>query len=88
LYWLNFLGPVYVDYFGKQKLAALSDHAEVVFLDDRAVCLRFGRLPDESHAAATLDHQRAVIRILGEAAFFDRHYPERELDTPVPLRSR
>jgi hypothetical protein len=74
LYWLNFLRPGYVAYFGKKKLAALRDHAEVVFLDDGAVCLRFGRLPDESHAAATLDHQRAAIRILGESAFFDRHY--------------
>lgn len=88
LYWLNFFGPVYVDYFGKTKLAALSDHAEVVFLDDGAVCLRFGRLPDESHAAATLDHQRAVIRILGQAAFFDRHYPQRKLNIAAHLRSR
>ena len=86
LYWMNFFGPVYVDYFGKKKLAALSDHAETVFLDDGPFCLRFGRLPDESHAVATLDHQRAVIRILGEAAFFDRHYPERELDIPALLR--
>ena len=88
LYWMNLFGPVYVDYFGKEKLAALSDQAAVVFLDDGTACLRFGKLPEESHAAVILDHQRAVIRILGEAAFFDRGYSERELDVPDRLRSR
>jgi len=88
LYWMNFFGPVYVDYFGKQKLAALGEHTETLFLQGGAVCLRFGRLPDESHGTATLDHQRAVIRILGEAAFFDRHCPERELAIPASLKSR
>jgi hypothetical protein len=87
LYWMNYFGPVYVDYFAKETVAALSDHTETLLLDNGAVCLRFGKLPDESHAAATLDLQQAVIRILGDAAFFDRHYPERELDVPAPLRS-
>lgn len=88
LYWMNFFGPVYVDYFGKQKLASLRDHAEVVFLDDGAVNLRFGRLPDDSDAPAALEQQRAAIRTLGEAAFFDRREPKRTLAIPAALRPR
>ncbi len=85
LYWMNFFGPVYVDYFGKQTLAALSDHTQPLFLDDGALYLRFGRLPGESQAAATLDHQRAVIEIFGETVFFDRLHPERRLEVPASL---
>jgi hypothetical protein len=86
LYWMNFFGPMYVDYFGENKLAVLSECTEAVFLDDGAFFLRFGILPEESHALSILDRQRVVIRNLGEAAFFNRRYPERKLDIPAPLR--
>jgi hypothetical protein len=85
LYWMNFFGLAYVDYFGKKKLATLSDHAGTDFLDDGAVCLQFGGMPDQSHAASTLAHQLAVSQVLGEAAFFDRHHPERKLNIPTFL---
>jgi len=86
LYWMNFFGSVYVDYFGKERLTAVRKEAEIVFLDDGAVFLRFGSLPEESQAPALLEHQRAVIRILGENAFFDLRNSERRLDVPRPLR--
>jgi len=88
LYWMNFFGPVYVDYFGKEELASLRDRADVVFLDDGPVYLRFGRRPEDSDAPATLEQQRAVIRILGDAAFFDLRDPTRKLEVPAALRPR
>jgi len=88
VYWMNFFGPVYVDYFGKQKLAAVRDDAEIIFLDTGGVYLRFGRLPEDSHTPAAVEHQRAVIRILGEEAFFDLRHPERKRDVPALLRPR
>jgi hypothetical protein len=88
LYWMNFIGPVYVDYFGKQRLAAVRNHAEIDFLDDGAVFLRFGKLPEDSQTPTILEHQRAVIRVLGENAFFDLRNSERRLDVPAPLRQR
>jgi hypothetical protein len=86
LYWMNFFRPVYVDHFGRQKLTSLGDLANVVFLDDGGVFIRFGRLPEDSHAPAALDHQRAVIRTLGDEAFFDLRDPNRTLDVPAALR--
>lgn len=68
LYWINFFGRLYADYFGKERLAALRDHAEIEFLQDGGVCLQFGRLPEESHDAEALNHQRAALRILGDRA--------------------
>jgi hypothetical protein len=88
LYWMNYFGPLYVDHFGTQKLASLRDHAEVVFLDDRTVYLQFGRLPEDSQVPAMLEHQRAVIRMLGDAAFFDIRDPQRQLVVPAALRPR
>ncbi len=88
VYWMNFFGPVYVDYFGKEKVASLRNHADVIFLDDGAVYLRFSRRPEDSHAPATLEQQRAVIRMLGDAAFFDLGDPKRKLEVPAALRPR
>jgi hypothetical protein len=86
LYWMNVFGPLYVDYFGRDKLTAVADLANVTFLDDGAVFVRFGRRPEESESAATLELQRAVIRTLGDAAFFDLRHPHRTLTVPAVLR--
>jgi hypothetical protein len=74
LYWLTFFGPIYVDHFGADALASIP---EAVVLDAGAVCLRFGEPAEE-----TSDRRQAVIRILGERAFFDRDRPDRELVVP------
>ena len=85
LYWINFFGPMYVEYFGRERLATLANHAETFFSPDGAMCLRFGGRPEESLEPRALDQQQVAIRILGETAFFDIRQPERVLEVPSAL---
>ncbi len=86
LYWMNFFGPMYADYFGREKFGVLAGHAEVVSLPGGALIVRFGRGPEESEGSGALEGQRAAMGILGETAFFDIRRPERALDVPPVLK--
>jgi hypothetical protein len=85
LYWMNFFGPMYVNWFGEEKIATLASHVDTVTLPGGALFLRFGELPDSMTHEIVLEQQRTVMRILGENAFFDIRRPERSLEVPPVL---
>lgn len=86
LYWLNFFGRLYVEYFTEEKLSAVARHAAVFSLAGEGIGLQFGRSPEESLSPDMLEQQRIVVDILGENAFFDIHQPERVPDVPPALQ--
>jgi hypothetical protein len=85
LYWLNFFGLSYIDFFGKDKLARSAALAEVAALPKGGFLLQFGRRPEDSIAESVLEQQREAIAALGEAAFFDIRRPGRNLSVPPAL---
>jgi hypothetical protein len=83
IYHLNYFGPVYVGFFGREQFDAVRKMGAVV--DDRpsgGVSVRVGDDPqdwrDESNILASME----IARILDHNAFMDRNDPNRRLDSP------
>lgn len=85
LYWMNFFGSLYVDWFGKEKLAAVSKYAETIELADGALFIRIDDGPKWVGGLSIPERQRRAIQVLGEGAFFDIRRPGRILDIPPKL---
>jgi hypothetical protein len=86
LYWLNFFGRPYAQYFGAGKLSLAAHLSDTVRLPGGAFLLQFGTGPEESAGDAYIESQRKVIATLGDSSFFDVRRPARTL-LPVPSLS-
>jgi hypothetical protein len=81
LYWMNLFGPLYVNWFGKERFDELPCTTKE-FLQGGLAFIQFGKSPDAWPSAEVAAHQRKAIEILGERAFFDISRPDRALVTP------
>jgi len=81
LYWMNLFGPLYVNWFGKERFEGLPSTA-TKFLPDGSVFIQFGNSPDAWSSGEVVAQQRKAIAILGQQAFFDISRASRKLETP------
>lgn len=75
IYWANFFGPRYVDFFGEDRLLSTSAH-EARWLGEAGILLLVSESPfeyDDSEVKAT---EQAVVEHLGPEAFFFKSDPE------------
>jgi hypothetical protein len=86
LYWMNLFGPLYVDWFGGERLKALP--ATVESQPGGAVFIQFGATPEEAEGIDARQSQRAAIAALGNDAFFDISCPECALRVPAAISER
>jgi len=83
IYWANFFGPAYVDFFSQdliQSAPALSKKK----LSDGGYLLTTAKSPLDYQSPETKKTEQALIDHLGRAAFFDKNMPERILRSPFP----
>jgi hypothetical protein len=83
IYWANFFGPIYTEWFGEDKFQSLATHYKE-------------KLPDGGWLIVTCpsvltyddvrlqDHEKQMIRHLGEHAFFEMDNPDKQTKTPFP----
>lgn len=85
LYWLNYFGRPYFNFFGREKLDQTAHFASTSFVKNSAAFLQFGSTPEESRSANTKRNQQQTIELLGSSAFFDLRHPDRPLSKPPEI---
>ena len=81
IYWANFFGPIYVDFFGREKFLTVPAYHKEELPDGGFLVLT---------APSPLDYDRPEVRVLEEAildhlgrdAFFEKAYPEKLCRVP------
>jgi hypothetical protein len=81
IYWANFFGPVYVDFFGREKfLTVPAYHKEE--LPDGGFLLLTAPSPLDYGRPEVQALQEAIIDHLGRDAFFEKAHPEKPCRAP------
>lgn len=82
IYWANFFGPQYVDFFGSQKLPSVPAYHKEKLPDGGFVILT-ARSPLDFGTPAVHALEQAVVDHLGRDAFFQKDNPEKQCRTPI-----
>jgi hypothetical protein len=81
IYWANLFGPIYVDFFGREKfLTAPAYHKEE--LPDGGFLLLTAPSPLDYGRPEVQALEEALIDHLGRDAFFEKAYPEKPCQVP------
>jgi hypothetical protein len=80
LFWLNFFGPRYVDFIGRESL--LSTPAPVVEQVDAGVLLGLGDDPARWNSNERRELDTAVLNVLGHDVFYSTDAPGRPTRAP------
>jgi len=81
IYWVNFFGPAYLDYFGAERLRK-APWLEVTDLGDAGLQCTTCAEPADWALREARDRQQAIRAALGEEHFFDRRAPKRPTRAP------
>jgi hypothetical protein len=81
IYWANFFGPRYVEWFGKEKFET-SPAFYKEELEDRGWMILTRLKPIDMRGDSARQLERAIIAHLGENAFFDKSQPKRHTISP------
>lgn len=82
IYWANFFGPIYVEFFGREKLLSAPAY-KVEELPEGGILLLTSASPLDWDNPETKEIERAVVEHLGKEAFFDRNDPQRKHRAPI-----
>lgn len=75
IYWANFFGPRYVDFFGEDRLLSAPAH-KVEWLGEAGILLLVSESPFEYDDPQVKATEQAVVEHLGPEAFFFKSDPE------------
>jgi hypothetical protein len=75
IYWANFFGPRYVEFFGEGRLMSAPAH-DVQRLGEAGILLLMSKSPFDYDKAEVKETEEAVVEHLGPEAFFFKSDPE------------
>lgn len=86
IFWANFLGPPFVDFYSRAKLRAAPAYAKKELFDGGYLILT-SKSPLEYMRQETKKMERSLIEYLGTDTVFDKALPHRILRSPFPARA-
>jgi len=87
VYWANFFGPVYVEWFGRQKFENLNALKKEP-LEDGGWFILTRESPLQHDNRAARQAEERIIKDLGQSAFFEKRNPNKKTETPDLFRGR
>jgi hypothetical protein len=81
IYWANFFGSQYVNWFGESKFQNLPSYTQQDLLQGGKLILSSGS-PLDYEQSAVVEREVFMRKELGESAFFDIQNPTRLTDSP------
>lgn len=85
VYWVNFFGPVYVEFLGKEKFISLPCYYKEK-LQDGGFMVMTARSPFDYEEPETKKLEKEIIEQLGHDTFFDKRKPARICRVPLLMK--
>jgi hypothetical protein len=85
IYWVNFFGPTYVNFFGKDKFTLLHAYAKEE-LPDGGFLVMTAQSPFDYDKSETKKLEKEIIAHLGSDAFFDKSNPTKQCQVPELIK--
>ncbi|HEV2119310.1 MAG TPA: hypothetical protein VGS11_04295 [Candidatus Bathyarchaeia archaeon] len=87
IYWANFLGPIFVDFFSKEKIETVPCYSKKRLADGGYLILT-SESPLDYSKVETKQLERTLTKYLGEDTVFDKTRPDIVLRSPLPFRGK
>jgi len=87
IYWANFLGPIFVDFFSKEKVEGAPCYIKKRLVDG-GYLIQTSESPMDYSKIETKRLERTLTEYLGEDTVFDKAHPDRVLRAPLPFRGK
>jgi len=87
IYWANFLGPIFVDFYSREKVEAAPCYSKKG-LGDGGYLILTSESPLDHSQVETKQREKTLTEYLGDDTVFDKNRPDRILRSPLPFSGR
>jgi len=87
IYWANFLGPIFVEFFSREKIEAAPCYSKKR-LGDGGYLILTSESPLDYSKVETKQRERTLTEYFGDDTVFDKNRPDRILKSPLPFRGK
>jgi len=85
IYWINFFGPTYINFFGKERFVSLPTYYKEE-LQDGGFMVLTAQSPFDYDKSKTKKLEKEIIAHLGSDAFFDKSNPTKQCQVPELIK--
>ncbi len=85
IYWVNFFGPAYVDFFGEVKFKEIQTFSKEK-MKNGGYLLIISETPNEFKSKNIIEEQNKIVEFLNKKAFFEKSKPQKKCCAPDFVR--